>query len=154
MTMPLTETTTEELAWDECVQLLTTDAPYRVGSLVLQGRRPFHAVLCMPRADGSVLIPTGRDARLAADAVALPSVEVRFEGRAADGRTCWRVRGTGQARPLARRDRPPANDTSTALAVLSVYQHGVRVRFTSLSGERVSGGEARSAWTADSEVRA
>ena len=83
-----------------------------------------------------MVIPTGHHRDLVAVAADRP-VTLEFEQFDPDGRHVWVVRGAGVARPIGRRERPPAADTATALAMTYAFDNGIAVRMEELAGRRV-----------------
>lgn len=70
----------------------------------VNGQAPVR-VAFVPLPGGDVVIPTGIDRDLESLAAGR-AVTVQFEQN--DGAVHWLIRGGGKARPLRRRDRPPA----------------------------------------------
>lgn len=128
-------TTTQRLSRlspDECTALLGPSGSFRVGSVSIDGGSPVR-LACLCRPDGSVLIPTGLDRDLVT-AAAGRSVTIDFEVRKPDGPQHWLVRVVGDARPMARRDRPRAPDTATALTMSYVFENGIHVGVHRMTG--------------------
>lgn len=127
---------TDDLTREECIGLLGAVRHALVASVVIGESVPAR-LLCFPLPDGDILIPTGFHPDLAS-AAADRQVTIRFENFDPDTHRGWVVRCAGVARPIGRRERPPAGVHTSALAMRYAFENGVHVSLGELTGRQVS----------------
>lgn len=122
---------THDLTRKECIDLLGERRAGVVASVSIGEAAPVRLV-CFPLPDGDVVIPTGHDRDLVSVATDRP-VTIQFEHFDPDARRGWVVHGSGVARPISRRERPPAR-THTALAMRYAFENGIHLSIGKLAG--------------------